>query len=202
MSSPNVATAIAPAAASGAALQPQAALETAAMNAIRQQLGYTRINCQRMWNGEPPPNMGLVFVSVWAPGGRESIMQTQTCLDERYGFNVTVTVKFKEPFDRWLIHRDDLEMRCNAIRALLHLDSYDNRIIRAANLLARFDDFSDDQPSLHVGFRESITFMHLDDIQEVGAAWFKSHVDKPDVGGAQTIKFGKVRRLQGLLQMQ
>jgi hypothetical protein len=199
---PNVASAIAPARASGAALEPQAALETAAMNAICQQLGYTRQQCQRMYNAEPPPNMGLVFVAVWAPGGRESIHQTQTCLDEMFNFNVTVTVKFKLPFDRWLEHRDDLEKRCNAIRALMHMDSYDNRIIRAANLLARFDDFSDDEPSLHVGFRESITFMHLDDIQDVGGAWFKSHVDKPECGGAQTIKFGKVRRLQGLLTMQ
>jgi hypothetical protein len=187
---------------SAAALQPQAALEQACVNALVEAFPayYRSATCRRLFDGEPPPSMGLYFVSVWSPGGRDS--NSQASMDEMFSMSVTVTVKFVKPFDQWVMHRDQLELHCTRIRALLHGDCYNNAIIRAANTLAGFDDFADSEPTFHVGFRECLTYSRLEDVKLQGPSWFKSNVDQPDVGASQTVKFGKVRRVQNLEFME
>ena len=125
----------------------------------------------------------------------------RTCLNEVFGVVVTVTVRFVQPFDRWVKHRDDLEARCNAIRALVHSDQYDFRTTRLANQLAGFDSFANRSRSAPIGFREALMFEGLDPIQAVGPAWFKAELEGAalEVGAAQTIRFGKSRRVQALV---
>jgi len=178
------------------ALQPQAALETAVRNAIRTSLEYPDAQCQRTHAGMPHPRAGNVFVSVWYDGQRDSEMRT--CLNEVFGVYVTVTVRAVQPFDRWVIHRDDLEARLNAIKALLHADSYNFAISRAAAVLAEFDGTGQ-----AVGFREALWFRGFDAVQEVGPDWFSASIDGPNVpvGLAQRARFGGARRVQALATM-
>ncbi|MDE2097162.1 MAG: hypothetical protein KGL39_07940 [Patescibacteria group bacterium] len=180
-------------------LEPQAALETAVRDLIRSQLSYREADCDRMFDDEPPPRCGKVFASVWSDGNRTSDMMT--CLNEVLGVNVTVTVRFVQPADRWVKHRDDLEARCNAIRALIHADQYDFRVLRLANQLAGFDSFVGRSSAAAVGFREALMFERFDPVRKVGPDWFKAELDAPsvEVGAAQTIRFGKARRVQALV---
>lgn len=171
----------------------QAALETAVCNAIiAGAIGYDAKTCRRMWDGEPPPLMGQAFVSVWYDGQRTN-QAFKTSLDELFGVYVTITLRFVKPFDQLVFHRDDMELRANAIRALVQKDAWDHRISRAANELAGFD--GNNQP---VGFRESLAFERFEPIQMVGPAWFKGAPAANDVGAAQLLRFGKSRRVQAI----
>jgi hypothetical protein len=183
----------------GKPLEPQAALETAIRDLIRAQLNYTPEQCECMFNGEPPGRCGKIFVSVWSDNSRTSEMRT--CLNEVLGARVTVTIRFVQPFDRWVKHRYELEARCNAIRALVHSDQYDFRVTRLANQLAGFDSFANRSKATPVGFREALMFEGFDPIQAVGPSWFKAELEGAtlEVGAAQTIRFGKSRRVQALV---
>jgi len=146
-----------------------------------------------MFDGEPPPRCGNVWASVWHDGGRTSEMRT--CLNEVHGVYVTLTIRLTRPFDQWVQHRDELELRANDIRALIHKDQYNFAICRAAAVLAEFDQ-TGSQP---IGWREALMFDGFDAIQTVGNAWFKANPDSgPEVGIAQRIRFGKARRIQAL----
>lgn len=175
-------------------LEPQAALEQATLNALRNELGYTDRTSGRTFQGHPPPLAGNVFASVWWPGRRQSL--SRTCLDEVQGVYVTLTLRLVKPFDRWIEHVDDLERRCNAVRALLHNDTLTYDICRAAAVLAVYDT-DDTRP---IGFREALMFEGLDDYEVVGPDWFHGHVDgkSQDVGLKQTVRCGKARRLQAI----
>lgn len=181
------------------AQEPQAALEAAVAAAIiastppNSLAAYTRATCSRTFDAQPPPACGQVFVAVWFDGRRTS--EGRTALNETFGVNVTVTMRVHQPYDRLVQHRDDLEVRANAIRALLHADNYDYRISRAANVLAGFDQ----TPSQRVGFCESLTFEGMDAVQLVGGNWFHAPPDKLEVGLAQTLRFGKARRIQNTI---
>lgn len=183
------------------ALQPQAALEQAVANALLASgqpngSGYPESMCGRMFDGEPPARCGNIYVSVWYDGQRGSDMRT--CLDEHFGVYVTLSIRFTQPWDRIIIHRDDMECRANRIRALIHSDSLDFNISRAAGVLAGFDGAGQ-----AVGFREALSFGGFDGIQPVGPDWFHAHPDSQvaQVGIAQRIRFGKSRRVQALATM-
>lgn len=169
------------------ALEAQAALETAVVNAIRAAaLGgftWTTKNSGRMYNGEPPPACGNYWLSVWSDNNRSS--KWRTALEEKFEVYVTLTVRAVQPWDRMVVHRDDLEAKLNRISALIHQDVWTYAISRAANTLAAYDGVSQ-----VVGFREGLKFLRYDPIQEVGAAWFKSQLDDPRTGLAQTARFG------------
>lgn len=186
-------------------LSPQAALEQAVVNAIQAMTGgdftyATDAYCRRMYDGHPPPLMGNYFVSVWYDARRDSSAK-RTYLDELFGVYLTITLRFVQPFDRWLVHRDEMEARANALKVLICQDSYNYSIINAANILAGFRSSGQSPASQPVGWCEALVFQGYDPMQEVGADWFRAHVNSTslrDMGIAQRLKFGLARRVQSI----
>ena len=183
-------------------LQAQAALETAVVNALLAAppagLESPSAQCARMYNGQPPPKCGNVFLSVWYDGQRGTDNQ-RTKLTELFGVYITLTLRFVLPFDRWLRHRDDMEARMNAIKVLICQDTWNYSIINAANTLAGFRSSGTGDTTKPVGWAEALVFQGFDAIQEVGPDWFHArveHATEKDVGIAQRIKFGMARRVQ------
>jgi len=186
-------------------LQPQAALETAVLNALLAQapagLEYPASQCKRMYDGQPPPKAGNVFVSVWYDAQRGSLGQ-RTYLGELFGVYITLTLRFVLPFDRWVQHRDDMEARANAIKVLICQDTWNYSIINAANTLAGFRNSGTGSTQAPVGWCEALVFQGFDPIQDVGPDWFHAHVEhaaERNVGIAQRIKFGMAKRIQAIL---
>lgn len=184
------------------ALEPQAALEAAVLATIRSIPGeyrYDADNSGRMFDGEPKPVCGKVWVSVWSDLARRS--NSDTCLDEVYGVVVTITLRASQtPWDAWLGLRDELEARANRIRAAVHLDCLYNRIQRQASALMAADGAGQ-----KVGFRERLKFEGLDGLQRVGPDWFKAeldHVTAADAGLALRLRFGGMRLIQTLATME
>ncbi len=173
----------------------QEALETAVRNIIRADLDYADGDCDCTHNGQPPPRCGDVFVAVWSRQERESL--SRTCLDEVYSVLVTVTLRSRLPFDRLVQLRYKMATRLSAIRALIHKDSLDQRIIRAANTLADYSWTAPDKPA---GFFEGLAYEGMEPIMEVDGEWFHAQSQKY-AGLAQTVRFGKARRAQALSKM-
>jgi len=173
-----------------ATLRPQAALETAVLNALVAQLEYTAgSQVDRTFDERPAPRCGQFFVSVWAPGRRDS--QSRVALDEVHQVFVTVTVRAKWPFDRSVAQRDQLEGLLDDIRAVIHQDPYNANIMAQANSLAGYDTAE----ALDVGFVEGLAFLGLDDWQLVGGDWFHAQNAK-ECGIKQTARFGQARHIQ------
>ncbi len=181
-------------------LEPQDALEAAVVNVILASGApgggeYPVSQVKQMFDGQPEPRAGNIFISVWHDGRRASEMRT--CLNEVFGVYVTLTIRCTQPFDRWLLHRQDLEKRLNTIRALIHRDSLNFFICRAAAALAGYDGTG--QP---VGFREALAFDGFDPIEVQGPSWFSAEPDDArGVGLSQRARFGKARRVQALATM-
>lgn len=182
-------------------LQPQAALETAVVNAILAadlSGGYTSATVKRTWNGEPDARAGNVFVSVWSGGSRQPDRAKRTALDERFSLAVTITVRCSRPRDQWVIHRDDIECRLNAIRALIQQDALSNTILNAANVLAGYRNAGSSPPyTSPVGFCEALCWEGTDDVQEANSSWFSAKADKGEALH-QTARFGQARRIQAI----
>lgn len=174
---------------------PQAALEEAAARLVRSELKYDESQCGRQFDGRPPPASGDVYVAVWSRGARESSSQpaARTALDERLGLLVTVTLRLKLPRDRWVEARDDLERRLNAVRALLHRDSHDHRVVRLANQLCGRSQAE----TRHAGFCEGLAFARLEPLQAVGGEWFASGKGG-EAGLAQAAAFERARLVQAI----
>jgi hypothetical protein len=182
-------------------LEPQDALERAVCDAILAGGApgggeYPQSQVKQMFDGQPEPRMGQRFISVWHDGRRRSEMRT--CLNEVFEVHVTLTVRCTQPFDRWLIHRQDMERRLNAIAALIHADSLDFRISRAASRLAGYDG-----PGQPVGFREALAFDGFDPIEVQGPSWFAAEAEasRVDEGLSQRARFRMSRRVQALATM-
>ena len=181
------------------ALEAQAALEGAVKARLQTDLSLTDAECDRMFNDHPPPRCGQRFISVWSDNARESIAKTS--LKERFRVFVTITIRTQHPWDLMVKHRDALEVLANNVRASIHNDSYDFRIISAANTLAAFTWAS--ASSSPVGWTEALMFQGMDPIREVGPEWFSarppdSPTVKVEVGLAQTLRFGQALRTQAL----
>lgn len=183
------------------ALEPQAAVEEAVLRAIRAIPGglYTSKNSGRMYDGEPPPACGGVWVSVWSDLSRES--RSDVMLDEFFNCSVTLTLRSSQvPWDVWIRLRDDMERRLNQIRAVVHRDCLYNAIQREASALMASD--GEDQ---RVGFRERLKYEGIQGVQHVGPNWFKAEVDRAteaDSGLACTVRFGGLRLTQALATME
>lgn len=188
------------------ALDPQAALEQACSDAIISAAppaglsSYTTRSVGRTFDGQPPPLCGNYYVAIWSDNMRQS--QSRTSLDELFHVFITLTMRCHLPYDRWIEHRDEMERRVNGIRALIHKDSLDFHVTRAANTLAGFT-WSAVDTIKRVGWTEALAFDGLDPIQAVGPPWFHAHTDstKVEVGIAQRSRFGKSRRIQSLATM-
>jgi hypothetical protein len=177
---------------------PQQVLEQAVVNALRaaEIPGLPEKAIDRTFAGQPHPRAGNRFAAVWSGGGRRS--QLKTCSDEVFSVSVTVTVRCVQPADRWVLHRDELEVLVNTIRALIHQDIYNNSISNAANVLANYN-----QADTPVGFYEGLWCQSIEDVRDVGPDWFHAHVDSPgtNVGMSQRIVFGGARRTQNIPTM-
>jgi hypothetical protein len=183
------------------AMEPQAAIEEAVLQTIRSVAGgrrYSTDNSRRMFDAEPPPVCGDVFVSVWHDLNRTSEMDT--CLNEVFGVNVTITLRNRLPWDRQVELRDELEARANQIRAAVHVDCLMNSIQRQASALMGADGTGQ-----RVGFRDRLMFQRLEGLQKVGPDWFKAELDRAtaaDAGLALTLRFHGLRLIQALLTME
>jgi hypothetical protein len=180
----------------------QAALETAVMNAIRAQLGYSNAQCARTPMGQPEPRCGNVFVSVWSHGGIGA--KSKMYYEAIFGVSVTVTIRFTQPWDRWVQHYDDLSQRVHAIHILIHTDIYNYSICRQADLLANFRPSGVPDLVRPAGFVEALWFQGADDRQTQGPDWFHANIESPgktDVGVSQELRFGGARRVQALATM-
>lgn len=152
----------------------------AVRDTLRSALPLTARECDVCPDGQPNPDCGQRFVSVHSG----SVQNTQThCLDERYGFTVTVTVRTAAgPYDR---KRDggawNLALRC---RAALHM-SY------AAMALATAADatFVATEPPV---------FLSGKYLGAKGPDWFWADArgdGRDPTGIAVELSFGKVRRI-------
>ena len=181
-------------------LEPQAALEQAVVDLLRATppagLGLIPIQCERLYDGTPPARMGDFFAAVWYDGQRGSSGQ-RTHLSETFGVYVTLTVKFTLPPDRWLRHRDFLEKKANAVKALVAPDAQDYRVVRAAAQRAGLRNPATGNTDRAVGWIEGLVFGGFDPIEVKGPDWFSAE-GHAVVGAAQRIKFGLARRVQGL----
>lgn len=187
------------------ALQPQAALETAALKTV-EDIPEAKLrlekgsgpNCGRTFDAQPPPACGKLWISVWSDGSRKS--QSKTSLDELYGFSVTITLRAVKPWDRWLDMRDHLEYLHNLIRARLHRDCYNNELLRLASALMGADG-----PGQKVGFREVNLLDRLEGVQVAGPQWFQASLEHPsagDAGAYQTAHYSGARLIQNLATME
>lgn len=148
---------------------------------LRAAVGLTAMECDVCPDGAPNPNAGQRFVSVW--GGSVSNSQTH-CLDERYAFKVTVTVRTSaRPYDR---KRDggawNLALRC---RAALHM-SYDAMALATAADAA----FVATEPPV---------FLSGEYLGGKGPDWFWAEPtgsERDPTGIAVELSFGRVRRIQ------
>lgn len=184
------------------ALQPQAALEEAVLRTVRGLASGSRYgsdNSGRMYDGEPKPACGRLWVSVWGDLARRS--ESDTHLAETFSVFVTITLRGGEqPWDAWLRLRDELELRANEIRAAVHIDCWNNRIQRLASSLMGADGAGQ-----KVGFRERLKFEGLDAVQRVGPDWFKASLDRvsaADSGLALRLRFGGLKLIQALATME
>lgn len=185
-------------------MEPQAALETAVLNALKNSSHTCIRNAQiaRMCDGRPRPVCGNVFISVWSDGSRNGDVQRRTMLPEIMGVKVTATVRFLVPFDRRVKHRDDLEEILNRVVEVVHKDLYDHAILNAANDLASLEA-PDPASQLPAGLVEALTFMNYEPVMEVGPDWFFTNMEvqgfsEKDFGLAQTVNFGQAARYRSL----
>lgn len=189
-------------------LYPQAALEEAVAAAIRTSAppsglnGYNGLNlCRRMYDGKPPPLMGQYFVSVWSDNSRQNQAGARDYVDHLFPVFVTVTMRFTQPPDRWVEHRDELEKRVHGIEALIHGGNPGYTYMRAAEALADFTHSAADT-TRRVGWIEALMSEGFDPIQPVGAEWLRATSPTSlECGVAQRIRFGKARRIQASATM-
>lgn len=177
----------------------QRALLLAVRNVLRLQppagLGLANGQCEVMFDGQPPPNCGELFAAVhpgdWQATDVEGI-------DERYGFDITVTVRVgKVPRDEIGLNAlvgptgKSLDDWLEKIRALLHLDNQADQVLSSANMIIGAGAN---------GFVEPPRFRGASLPEPRGPEWFlaeaHSHGPMPPVGLSQTLTFGGARRVQ------
>ncbi len=175
-------------------------------DAIRSELGYSPVQCEVMPDGMPPPNMGNVFVAVHQADERGT---ADNCLDERFGFSVTLTVRIGVPLDRVgtqliavdkLVHagkaakRYGFNRKVDELKSLLHMNW---GVLQDANdFLMEVHKASGKDV---YGFCEPARFRSADSPpQMVGAAWFRAEPGSEDLGLKSEVRFADCRRLQSI----
>lgn len=184
------------------AMEPQEALEEAALKLLRDGSGeyrYDADNSGAMFDGEPRPACGRVWLSVWSDNSRRAL--SKTSLEEVFTLKVTLTLRSSQlPWDQWVRLRREMERRLNRVRVELHRDCYDSRVGRLASSL-----LGGDGQGQKVGFREHLAFEGAEPIRRVGPDWFKAEIDRisaNDSGLAQTLSFGGLKLIQRLDTME
>lgn len=157
-------------------------------------------------SGQPPPTMKAPFY-VCVHEGKIDPALNYSLFDEYYTVHVTVSIKLRgTPWDRIVqkeLYGNDttnpsLDLRCRQIAALIHTDTVDLNISRAANALSELA-----APGVGYakqGFFEPLRYAGMDQAQERGPAWFHTDISKPEnydlVGFSKTIRFTGARRAQ------
>ena len=156
-----------------------------------------------MYNGMPPPSCGIVFVSVWYDGQRgkgPDPGRWAYCLDQMFGLYVTITLRAGPPFDLWIRHRIAMEKLANRITTLIHRDSQDYSITRAAQVLAGYRmSGKETSPAKPVGWVNGLGYEGWDAVQDVPAGWLHAKTESPEQvpqGISQRLRFGQSRRIQ------
>ncbi|MBL8824896.1 MAG: hypothetical protein JNJ77_20080 [Planctomycetia bacterium] len=158
-------------------------------------------------NGQPPPNCGPCFVTVHE-GSSIGGEVDYAAFNEIFSVNVTVTIRLRgTPWDRHVQKElygpfPSLESRCDQIAALIHRDTYDHRVINAANALDELEVPAEGYAKQ--GFVEPLRYAGTDIAKEVGPAWFHGHIDAghTDCGWIKVIRFTGARRIQETLFAQ
>lgn len=159
-------------------------------------LGLPAAQCGVMFDEQPPPGCGELFVSIhpgdWSADDVEG-------LKESYDLEITVTVRMAViPRDRQSnvcvlasLGGKTLDAQLEAIRALLHLDSVQDQWLNRANFYIG---------GSASGFVEPPRFRGCSRPKPCGPDWFSADSDGkerlPPVGLAQTLKFAGAVRLQ------
>lgn len=174
----------------------QAALEQAAVDAVLAGgLGYKAHECGRCFGGRPPTTKGDVWVGVWGTAERRSA--SRACLDEVLGLRVTLSMRAgRRARQTWHLFRDEVEQRLAAIAALIHRDSRDHCVIRAANLLGGLEigdgTWTTTKPA---GFIRGLMLESLSPVEVKRHEWWESD-EQGDAGLAQTAAFTGARRIR------
>lgn len=157
-------------------------------------LALPTAQCQVMTDGQPPPACGELFVAVH-PG--EWTTDDVEGLKERFGFEITVTVRVaKVPRDELGINAlvgptgKSLDDWLEKIRAHLHLDSVSDQIINTANTTIG---------AANNGFVEPPRFRGCGRPEIRGPDWFSAepyHGATAPVGLSQTLRFSDAVRVQ------
>jgi hypothetical protein len=176
-------------------MEMQAALEQAVLNAIRTGLNYTQADSGRTLDERPPPRCGAVYCCVWSRG--ERLGGEINSMTEAVGVNVTVVRRLTNPFDRWLDHRDEVELRLNRIRAIIGKDVRDHSVINAAAALADLEASNANAPTKRIGYRMGLVFERYEAAQTVTPAFFNA-TGEAECGIMQTAVFGRATRIQAL----
>ena len=172
------------------------------MLAVRDQLlnvlSLTADSCETMFDGQPKPSCGELFVSVH-PGSWTPSPSGDYDLDERFSVCVTVTMRLGAvPQDRWGPNLLDLintglEAVLRQIIGAIHKQE---SVRNAANTVYGLT------PPL-AGFCEDIELVDGGRPDPKGPDWFSAEADPADMatvfahsGVAQTLTFGKARRVQ------
>lgn len=165
---------------------PQAALELAVRDQLREALGYQESQCDRQFNGQPPPASGPVYVSVWSPCDARNDVSGQVQVEALLSVHVTVTLRARPPVDRRVAYRDDLVRRTWAIAQEVHRDRTWNTV------LARARAYLGGVGANHQ-FVEGLVYLDTSAVQDADASWFWCQPDTPAVGLYQTVRFGLAR---------
>lgn len=160
-------------------------------------LGFAAAQCDVLFDGQPPPNCGELFVAIH-PG--EWIAEDIEGLKERLDVEITVTVRMAVlPRDRQSTVSvlagaggKALDQQLEAIRALLHLDSVQDQWLNRANTQYIGAGAN--------GFVEPPRFRGCSRPEPCGPDWFSADSDTqqrlPPVGLRQTLRFGGALRVQ------
>ena len=178
----------------------QAALCLAVKARLQSVLTWDDNTCDVMFDGQPKPMAGELFVAVWPGSWTTNDIEG---LDEYFGVNVTVTRKFGySPKDRggtelWTKAVMGMEALLNRIKVALHHDVGGDAIMAAANAIIN-------ATSTHNGFIEPLRFRNGGRPELKGPDWFEATPEGEGwsiAGVAQTMMFDRARRVQTIESM-
>lgn len=176
----------------------QLALLKAVRDVLRQAapngLGLANAQCEVMFDGQPTPGCGELFVAVHPGAWMATDIEG---LDEEFDVDITVTVRVaKVPRDEMGVNAlvgptgKSLDEWLEKIRALLHLDSFADQVLNKANTTIG---------GTANGFVEPPRFRRGSFPEPKGPEWFSAETHQsnlPPVGLAQTVSLGGARRVQ------
>lgn len=175
----------------------QRALLLAVRDHLRQELNLRELDCENTFDGRPLPMSGESFIAIH-PGSWTN--DTPECLDERYGIQITVTVRLpRVPQDRWgpeLFTKaaEGLDALLEKIRVKAHMNytlmDRANVIIGATGLL----------PTAN-GFIQPLCFRDGGQPMPKGPNWFAAAGRGQYAGLAQTLTFRDANRVQTIESM-